>query len=41
MYDWGRLYLDVKVLINFDCSAKNENELHCRGEFPHIPYPLK
>lgn len=34
-------YLDIKILVDFDDIAKEENVLHQTGEFPHIPQVLE
>ena len=34
-------YLDIKVLVDFDDVAKEENVLHQTGELPHIAQVLK
>jgi len=34
-------YLDVKVLVDFDDVAKEENVLHQTGELPHIAQVLE
>jgi hypothetical protein len=36
----GGSYLDVEVLVNLHCFAKDEDELHHTGKFPHIAYFL-
>lgn len=33
-------YLDVKIVVNLDCFAKNEYELHHTCKFPHVAYFL-